>query len=407
MNSHNGTGINNGLGKMKFGVFMAPFHRLGESPFVSLQRDLELIQWMDELGLDEAWIGEHHSGAWENITDPTVFIAAAAERTHTIKLGTGVISLPYHHPLNTADRLVLLDYLSRGRFLFGAGPGVLVHDAVMMGIDPNTQRRRMDEAMGVIIRLLHGERVTYKCDWFELNDAYLHLLPYTQPCFPIFVAGVQTPSGPTVAGKYGVGLLGIASTAFGGLGDYASMWRIAEESAAKNNQTVSRADWRLVIPIHLADSKQEAMRDVAPWYYQKMHEYSGSILGGEIGSGEDSIDSMVEKGLAIVGTPDDAIETIRRLQETSGGFGGLLGISFEWGSRESIKHSYELMARYVAPHFQGLLRGPEMSARLMAAGALELVQLRIAATVKAIDEAEVQQPEAVRLAAGAGRLKQP
>lgn len=396
----------NGLERMKFGLFMAPFHRITENPFVSLQRDLELIEWMDELGFDEAWIGEHHSGGWENITDPTIFIAAAAERTRNIKLGTGVLSLPYHHPLNTADRLVLLDYLTRGRFMFGAGPGILTSDSVMFGIDPSVLRTRMDEAMGVIVRLLKGERVTYKCDWFELNDASLHLLPYTRPCFPIFVAGVQTPSGPTVAGKYGAGLLGIASTAFGGVGDYATMWRYAEDSAAKHGQTMSRANWRLVIPIHLADSKAEAMREIAPWYAQKMHEYSWTILGGEPKEGEDRIESMADKGLAIIGTPDEAIEIIKHLQDVSGGFGGLLGISFEWASREKLRYSYELWARYVAPHFQGLLQGAQMSAQIVAEKSRDLVKLRAAATVKAIDESGFTVPDEVRIAAGAGRLGQ-
>ena len=84
--------------RMKFGVFMAPFHRVGENPTLALDRDLELLQWLDTLGFDEAWVGEHHSAGWETICSPEVFIATAAERTRHIRLGTGVISLPYHHP---------------------------------------------------------------------------------------------------------------------------------------------------------------------------------------------------------------------------------------------------------------------------------------------------------------------
>ena len=99
---------------MTFGTFMAPFHRVGENPTLALERDLELIEWLDALGFDEAWIGEHHSGGWETIASPEVFIAAAAGRTRYIRLGTGVVSLPYHSPYMVANRMVLLDHLTRG-----------------------------------------------------------------------------------------------------------------------------------------------------------------------------------------------------------------------------------------------------------------------------------------------------
>ncbi len=107
---------------MTFGTFMAPFHRVGENPTLALERDLELIEWLDDLGFDEAWIGEHHSGGWETIASPEVFIAAAAGRTRHIRLGTGVVSLPYHHPYMVANRMVLLDHLTRGRVMLGVGP---------------------------------------------------------------------------------------------------------------------------------------------------------------------------------------------------------------------------------------------------------------------------------------------
>src|SRR5262252_10248848 len=119
--------------RLKFGIFMAPFHPLGEDPTLALERDLELLQWLDYLGFDEAWIGEHHSAGWEYIASPELFLATAAERTRHIKLGTGVVSLPYHHPMLVAERMAMLDNLTRGRLLFGVGPGALVTDALMFG----------------------------------------------------------------------------------------------------------------------------------------------------------------------------------------------------------------------------------------------------------------------------------
>ena len=187
--------------KMKFGIFLGPFHKVGENPTLALERDMELIQWLDTLGYDEAWIGEHHSAGWETISSPELFIAAAAERTRHINLGTGVVSLPYHHPFMVANRMVQLDHMTRGRVMFGVGPGALPTAAYMMGIAPNTQRAKMDEALGIILRLFTElEPITYKADWFELNEAVLQLRPYQKPHMPIAVASIQSPSGVQLAG---------------------------------------------------------------------------------------------------------------------------------------------------------------------------------------------------------------
>ncbi len=163
---------------MRFGIFLAPFHDVGQNPTLALQRDLDLLVHLDRLGFDEAWIGEHHSGGFELIASPEVFVATAAERTRHLRLGSGVNSLPYHQPLMLADRFVLLDHLTRGRVILGCGPGQLTSDALMMGIPPDTQRPRMEEALDAIVRLLHGETVTAHTDWFTLEDARLQLAPY-------------------------------------------------------------------------------------------------------------------------------------------------------------------------------------------------------------------------------------
>ena len=195
------TGNHKGL---QFGIFLAPFHRVGENPTLGMARDMELIEWLDELGYDEAWIGEHHSAGWETIASPEVFIGAAIERTRYIRLGSGVTSLPYHHPLMVANRFVQLDHMSRGRTMLGCGPGALPSDAYMMGIDPSTQRDRMEQSLSAIMQLLKCEEpVTMKTDWFELKEARLHLAPYSYPHFPIACASTITPSGMIAAGKHG------------------------------------------------------------------------------------------------------------------------------------------------------------------------------------------------------------
>jgi limonene 1,2-monooxygenase len=375
---------------MKFGSFLGPFHRVGENPTLAMDRDLELIDWMDNLGFDEVWIGEHHSAGWEIISSPEVFIAAAAQRTRYIKLGTGVVSLPYHHPLMVANRMVQLDHMSRGRVLFGVGPGALPGDAYMMGIPHETQRERMDESLGIIMRLFtETEPISYKSDWFELNEGMLQLRPYQQPHMPVAVASIQTPAGVALAGKHGASVLTITvpRDPSAGPSDLKGLWSIAEESAAEHNQTMNRHDWRLVLPVHLAETRKEALDDIRMGSAQYLREYSEGTNGRKAvfdGPMEKVVDNMAETGSWIVGTPDDCIAAINRLQEQSGGFGGFLVQTVDWTSREKMMRSYELLARYVMPQFQGTVAAPIASNKW----ATERQATLVAGRVRAIDRAK-------------------
>lgn len=341
--------------RMRFGIFMAPFHPVSENPTLCLDRDRELIQWLDELGYDEAWIGEHHSAGYEIIASPELFIADVAARTKHIRLGTGVVSLPYHNPLMVADRLMLLDHLTRGRAMFGVGPGLLPSDAIMLGIDPRDQRRMMSEALEVILPLLRGEVVTCKTDWFELRDAKLQLAPFSRPHLDIAVAASVSPSGPRTAGRWGISMLSPAATSTGGFSALAYHWSICEESAAENGQTVSRAGWRIAGPVHIAETEEQARRDVMfglpgwLYYFQKVVALPGVP---EVGTPEECLDAMIQAGFVIVGTPDDLIRQIDRLEEQTGGFGAFLVTAHDWANRDATRKSYELIARYVMPRFQ-------------------------------------------------------
>ncbi len=376
--------------RMRFGVFLGPFHRVGENPTLALERDLELIEWLDQLGFDEAWIGEHHSAGWEIISSPEVFIAAAAQRTKRIKLGTGVVSLPYHHPLMVANRMVLLDHMTYGRVLFGVGPGALPGDAYMMGIPHEVQRERMDESLGVILRLFtETEPITYKSDWFELREGLLQLKPYQRPYMHVAVASVQSPAGVTLAGKHGTSVLTITvpRDPSAGPSDLAALWAIAEESAAEHGKQMNRDDWRLVLPVHLAETREEAFADARMGAGRYLREYSEGTNGRKAvfdGPLEKVIDYMADNGSWIIGTPDDCIEGIKKLGERSGGFGAFLVQTVDWAPREKMLKSYELLARYVMPHFQGTVVSTAASNRWAKEHQEELVSGR----ARAIDRAK-------------------
>lgn len=375
--------------RMKFGIFLGPFHKTNENPTLAIHRDMELVQWLDELGYDEAWIGEHHSAGWETISSPELFIAAVAERTKQIKLGTGVISLPYHHPFMVANRMVQLDHMTRGRVLFGVGPGALPTDAYMMGIESTLQRPRMDEALGIILRLFtEQEPITYKSEWFQLNEALLQIRPYQKPHMPLFVASIQSPSGVALAGKHGASVLTITvpRDPSEGRADYSKLWDIAEESALKHGKTVDRDEWRLVIPVHVAETRQEARDDVRYGSAKFLREYSEGTNGRKpvfTGPDQEVVDWMADNDYWIVGTPEDCINGINKLAEESGGFGGFMIQTIDWASREKMLKSYELIARYVMPEFQG----STLSIKASQKWAQQRVETLLERRVKAIDKA--------------------
>jgi limonene 1,2-monooxygenase len=346
------------VSRLRFGTFLAPFHPAGENPTTTLQRDLRLVQHLDELGFDEAWIGEHHSAGTEIIASPEIFIAAAAERTKHIKLGTGVVSLSYHNPLWAAERIVLLDHLTRGRVMFGIGPGSLPTDSAMIGLNPTDTRELLEENLDVVMRLLRGEAVTAQTRTHNLVDARLHLAPYSDPLFDVAVAAVASPTGPRLAGRYGVGLLSIGATlTAAGFDALAHHWNVMEERPATFGTTVDRSKWRLVSLFHVAETREQAYRDVEfgieNWfrYFQKTAAFPQmAVEGGDL---KEMIDFINESGAGVIGTPEDARAQVQRVLDQSGGFGAMLLLAHDWANPAATHRSYELIAQHVMPEFQG------------------------------------------------------
>lgn len=330
------------------------------------RRDIALAEQLDQLGYDEYWVGEHHSSGWETIGSPELVLAAAGERTGNIRLGTGVISLPYHHPFNVAARLAQLDQMTRGRIIFGSGPGALPSDAHTLNIDPVTQRDRQDEAMGVIARLLRGEdRFSHDSDWFSLRDAQLQILPLQEE-MEMATASSLSPSGMTLAGKYGCGVLSIASTSSEGLAALPTQWGFAETAAAEHGQQVSRDNWRVMMNWHIAETRDQARQEAVHGLHRWHNEYNVGVLGRPGARHYDDpwelLDQLAGAGGAVVGTPDDLVAAIRNLVEVTGGFGTVIGFAHDWANLEATRRSWEMVARYVIPEVNGQLRHLRQSA---------------------------------------------
>ncbi len=374
--------------RIRNGIFLAPFHPVGEDPTLAIQRDLELVEHLDRLGYEEAWIGEHHSAGYEIIASPELFIAAAAERTSRIKLGTGVVSLPYHNPLMVANRIIQLDHQTKGRVMLGVGPGLLPSDAAMLGIPVSTQRDRMKESLEVILRLFRGETVTEKTDWFDLTGATCQLRPYSDPHPEVCVASTVTPHSAKLAGVHDLGLLCVAATVAAGYDALGTNWQIAEDAAADQGREMDRSRWRVVGPVHIAETREEAFANVE-YGLQQWVDYFAAInptaAGDDLGS-KSPAEAMVESGRAVIGTPDDAIEQLQRLWDQTGGFGAFLQLAHNWANFENTKKSYELFARHVTPYFNGANRARAASLSSVTDRGPELMGQAIAASMEKIQE---------------------
>jgi limonene 1,2-monooxygenase len=334
-------------GAMDFGLFLQPFHHPSEDPTRAMDRDLDLIVLLDELGYSEAWIGEHHSTGWENIASPEVFIAAAAQRTSQIRFGTGVVQAGLHHPLVALDRMILLDHLTRGRVSFGIGVGGgIPSDLTVFGLTPESAGKRMQESLDVMLRLLEGsEPVTAHSDWFTLQEAVLQMRPYTEPHMPFAVASAD-PRNVSLMGKLGGKVL------LGGNPERVEqVFRDLDRGAALEGKEASKDQIMLSYVMHLDDSHEKAIADFKEGAIREFYEFQVGVNGRPEPEGGPDVwyEAYLERN--IIGSPEHARERIAQIEETAGGLGGIIFMSRAWAGIEASRDSWRLFAEAVAPKF--------------------------------------------------------
>lgn len=330
---------------MEFGLFLQPFHHPSEHPTDALERDLELIVLLEELGYSEVWVGEHHSTGWENIASPEVFIAAAAERTSRIRFGTGVVQAGLHHPLVALDRMILLDHLTRGRTSFGLGVGGgIPSDLRVFGLTPESAGKRMQESLDVMLRLLEGTGpVTARTDWFTLQEAVLQMRPYSQPHMPFAIASTD-PRNVALMGRLGGRVL------LGGVPESVEqVFEELERGATAVGREASRDQILLSYVMHLDQSQERAVSEFKEGAVREFYEFQVGVNGRP--EPEDGPDAWYESYLDrnIVGSPEHALERISQIEQTAGGLGGIIFMSREWAGIEAARESWELFAAEVAP----------------------------------------------------------
>ena len=270
---------------------------------------------------------------------------------------------------------MLLDHLTRGRFMLGVGPGSLPTDSAMIGVEPAVLRPRLEEGLQAVLHLL------------SLKDAVLQLRPYTKPRIEIAVPGVASPTGARLAGKYGIGLLTIGAAAAQGIDTFAQHWNVVEEQALKHGNHTDRADWRVMTIVHLAETEEQARRDVAFGiadffrYFQHIAAFPQFAVQGE--NVDEMIDFVNDNGLGVIGTPEMFVELMQKWQTQSGGFGTCMLLHHEFANPEATLRSHGLLARLVMPEFQGQADSIR-AAKVRASAAREVLVAKSQAAVDAM-----------------------
>ncbi len=350
---------------MRFGFFAMPEHFPWENRTLAYDRDIARMVKAEQLGYEEFWIGEHHSGGYEPVPMPELMIAKASAVTSKILLGTGVINLPYHDPFLVAERMAFLDHLTHGRLLYGFGGGGLPSDRALLGLDAEEASPRMLEAIDVIERVLNArEPISHKGRFWQFDNRRLQVPPY-QPQPQLAIAGLTGTHNFALCGEKGYIPLSVYFAPASiednpGVPDLIDHGKALDAGARKGGQdpALARQQWRITREVYVAESKAIALEEIREGV-NKSYEY---LLGLGLGAlmkrnttmndAELSFQWMVENIPWIIGSPSDCVDQVQSLHEQTGGFGTLLINCRDWVSEDRFHRSMELFARQVIPAFR-------------------------------------------------------
>ena len=345
---------------MKFGVLYNIDYqpKVHGSASAYYEQILEQVELLEELGYDAAWFGEHHYSGY-SFGNPVVIAMAAASRTKTLRLGTGVSLIPLHHPLRLAEEYAMLDVLSGGRLDYGVGRGFLSYAYDLFNIDMAESHERYHEGVELIIKAWTAEGpFSFDGRFWKLRDYEFFPKPVQKPHPPVFAAGAGTPASFIWAGRLG---LHLCTALFGpdktlltnGLKSY-------RETLASNGYDPAQRTVASVTQMYCAETKAEALRHGGQYtvnYYKFFANLDsrGSQPSGARALGHVKIEDLDAANLVLLGDPDDLVPRITDVRDTFGVDLLLFEVAQGGASQEEVLRSLRLFAKYVMPK----LKGPE------------------------------------------------
>lgn len=367
-----------------FGCFLPPLHDPAISPYAALRQDIDLCGRADDLGFDEVWLGEHHSSGWSTLSAPDLLIAALARETRRIRFATGVIPLPYHHPVHTAERLLLLDHLTDGRAILGCGTGTYVHDMEMIGVRPESLRAHFRAALEVVRALVDGQTVDTTTPWFTAKRAVLQLRPLRGPIEVVVASSLgdeaialltDTATTPTVhvVPPWGTIRPGM---------DTDPLSALTRRVATYRNKSEGSPRIRCNVFVHLADSAAKGMDELMPGWAAQRRDLYRNILGLPIpdspAAHRKALEALVEAGAFIVGDTATCTRGIRDLAERLGDPVSLIFLVPGWIPHRAAVEQLTAIAHEVVPGVVGGFDGTAASIRLTSEDAGRQIKRRAA-----------------------------
>jgi alkanesulfonate monooxygenase SsuD/methylene tetrahydromethanopterin reductase-like flavin-dependent oxidoreductase (luciferase family) len=360
---------------MKLGMFTMPSHPPERSLHDGHEFDLQTLIWADEFGFEEAWIGEHHSSIWEPHPSPDLLVIEGLRATTQMRIGTGGFLLPYHNPVELANRVAMMDHISNGRLNFGIAASGLPSDWEMFQVDglEGENREMTREAIDCILDMWTQEPGwVHEGKYWKASvpmpaepGLYHHLKPLQKPHPPIGVAGLSSPS-PTLemAGERGWIPMSLNLNP----GYVKGHWDSYEAGAAKSNRKVSRRDWRMVREVFVAPTDEEAWElSVNGMMGRMMREYFLPLVesfdfkqylkaDASVPDADVTAEYCAETNW-LIGSPETVAAKIEQTYKDVDGFGHLLLFCFDYADDpEPWRRSMELLAKDVMPrvaHLQG------------------------------------------------------
>jgi len=331
---------------MRLGLFSVVDHypaELGRTTAELYAEVLEQAEAADEWGFDSFWVAEHHFHEYGAVPRPPVFLAAAAQRTRRIRLGAGVVVLPFDHPLRVAEDYAMVDVLSAGRLNLGVGSGYLQHEYAGFRVDPGEKRERLDEALEILLRAWTGERVSWAGRHHRVDGVRLNVRPVQQPRPPIWVATLRTDGGARV-GARGLPAMFIPYASAETLAQMKDGLRDYRAAFAAAGGRPEEATAPFGFHTYCAESTEAARAEARPF----MERYVRTRLYAV----QRPFDTLVEHDVIAIGDPDEILRVARCYE--AAGFTHFLAIANFGGlPHKRVLASMELLARHVLPRLGG------------------------------------------------------
>ena len=307
---------------MKFAAYAMPSYspEFGLSQGDFLRATLEHLVAAERLGFDSVWVNEHHFHQYGGMMPalPTM-LAALSQRTSRVRLGTSVVVLPLHHPVQIAEQLGMVDLLSQGRLEFGIGRGFVAHDYEVLGVDYADAQARLIEALEVIVRAWTSAPFTHHGAYYDFSDLEVWPQPQQRPHPPIWIACSRTPENFQWVGARGYNLLTIGYVLpVGTLADLTRIYRDAYAAAGHGSPAAIATHYHTVVAENRSDARRIAEDGLRE--HMRLNRASRSLAKFDTSPAAESVsvERLVDEGRLIAGDPADCAETLRRLSEETG-----------------------------------------------------------------------------------------